>query len=96
MSGLSMLKSLSAISTRNIPAPKRFGMDGGEAVIPALEQISKARQPAWASNEAVIGMAHRGRLNVLHNVLQKPFRAIVSEFLRKPCQPRSKLGVREM
>ncbi len=48
---------------------KRFGMDGGEAVIPALEQILK-RGSQLGLNEAVIGMAHRGRLNVLHNLLQ--------------------------
>ena len=65
---------------------KRFGMDGGEAVIPALEQILK-RGSQLGLNEAVIGMAHRGRLNVLHNLLQKPFRAIVSEFLGNPANP---------
>ena len=65
---------------------KRFGLDGGEAVIPALEQILK-RGSQLGLGEAVIGMAHRGRLNVLHNVLAKPFRAIVSEFLGNPANP---------
>ncbi|MFZ8923304.1 MAG: 2-oxoglutarate dehydrogenase E1 component [Candidatus Puniceispirillaceae bacterium] len=65
---------------------KRFGMDGGESIIPALEQILK-RGSQLGLREAVIGMAHRGRLNVLHNVLQKPFRAIVSEFLGNPANP---------
>ena len=65
---------------------KRFGMDGAEAVIPALEQILK-RGSQLDLREAVIGMAHRGRLNVLHNVLQKPFRAIISEFLGNPANP---------
>jgi 2-oxoglutarate dehydrogenase E1 component len=65
---------------------KRFGLDGGEAVIPALEQILK-RGSQLGLGEVVIGMAHRGRLNVLHNLLQKPFRAIVSEFLGNPANP---------
>jgi 2-oxoglutarate dehydrogenase E1 component len=65
---------------------KRFGMDGAEAVIPALEQILK-RGSQLGLREAVVGMAHRGRLNVLHNVLQKPFRAIISEFLGNPANP---------
>ena len=65
---------------------KRFGLDGGEAVIPALEQILK-RGSQLGLAEVVIGMAHRGRLNVLHNVLAKPFRAIVSEFLGNPVNP---------
>jgi 2-oxoglutarate dehydrogenase E1 component len=65
---------------------KRFGLDGAEAVIPALEQILK-RGSQLGLGEAVIGMAHRGRLNVLHNVLAKPFRAIVSEFLGNPANP---------
>ena len=65
---------------------KRFGLDGGEAIIPALEQILK-RGSQIGLGEVVIGMAHRGRLNVLHNVLTKPFRAIVSEFLGNPANP---------
>ncbi len=58
---------------------KRFGVDGGEAVIPALEQIIK-RGGALGITEIVIGMSHRGRLNVLANVMHKPVRAIFHEF----------------
>jgi 2-oxoglutarate dehydrogenase E1 component len=65
---------------------KRFGLDGGESVIPALEQILK-RGSQLGLREVVVGMAHRGRLNVLHNVLSKPFRAIISEFLGNPANP---------
>ena len=65
---------------------KRFGLDGGEAVIPALEQILK-RGSQLGLQEIVIGMSHRGRLNVLYNVMSKPFRAIISEFLGNPANP---------
>ena len=65
---------------------KRFGLDGGEALIPALEQILK-RGGQMGLREVVIGMPHRGRLNVLHNVMAKPFRAIISEFLGNPSNP---------
>ena len=58
---------------------KRFGLDGGEALIPALEQIIK-RGGALGVREIVFGMAHRGRLSVLANVLGKPHRAIFHEF----------------
>lgn len=58
---------------------KRFGIDGAEALIPAMEQIIK-RGGALGAREISIGMAHRGRLNVLANVLSKPYRAIFSEF----------------
>ena len=58
---------------------KRFGLDGGESMIPALEQIIK-RGGQLGVREIVIGMAHRGRLNVLANVMSKPFRAIFNEF----------------
>jgi 2-oxoglutarate dehydrogenase E1 component len=58
---------------------KRFGLDGGESLIPALEQIIK-RGGSSASKEIVLGMAHRGRLNVLTNVMGKPHRAIFHEF----------------
>ncbi len=58
---------------------KRFGLDGAEAMVPALEQIIK-RGGQLGVKEIVIGMAHRGRLNVLANVLGKPHRAIFNEF----------------
>ncbi len=58
---------------------KRFGLDGGESLIPALEQIIK-RGGAMGLKEIVLGMAHRGRLNVLTNVMMKPHRAVFHEF----------------
>ena len=58
---------------------KRFGLDGGESLIPAMEQIIK-RGGALGVREIVIGMPHRGRLSVLANVMMKPYRAIFHEF----------------
>jgi len=58
---------------------KRFGLDGGEAMIPALEQIIK-RGGQLGVKDIVIGMAHRGRLNVLANVMSKPYRQLFHEF----------------
>ncbi|ABD53748.1 2-oxoglutarate dehydrogenase E1 component [Jannaschia sp. CCS1] len=58
---------------------KRFGLDGGESLIPAMEQIIK-RGGALGVEEIIIGMPHRGRLSVLANVMQKPYRAIFNEF----------------
>jgi 2-oxoglutarate dehydrogenase E1 component len=58
---------------------KRFGLDGGESLIPALEQIIK-RGGQLGLKEIVLGMAHRGRLNVLSQVMAKPHRAIFHEF----------------
>ncbi len=58
---------------------KRFGLDGGEALIPAMEQIIK-RGGALGLSDIVIGMPHRGRLNILANVMGKPYRAIFNEF----------------
>ncbi|MBV7377714.1 2-oxoglutarate dehydrogenase E1 component [Maritimibacter dapengensis] len=58
---------------------KRFGLDGGEALIPAMEQIIK-RGGSLGAKEIVVGMPHRGRLNILANVMAKPYRAIFNEF----------------
>ncbi|WP_299138122.1 2-oxoglutarate dehydrogenase E1 component [uncultured Tateyamaria sp.] len=58
---------------------KRFGLDGGESLIPAMEQIIK-RGGALGVRDIVIGMPHRGRLSVLANVMQKPYKAIFNEF----------------
>ncbi|MEM0900339.1 MAG: 2-oxoglutarate dehydrogenase E1 component [Pseudomonadota bacterium] len=58
---------------------KRFGLDGGEALIPALEQIIK-RGGQMGLKDIVFGMAHRGRLNVLTQVMGKLHRALFNEF----------------
>jgi 2-oxoglutarate dehydrogenase E1 component len=58
---------------------KRFGLDGAESMIPALEQIIK-RGGALGVREIIVGMPHRGRLNVLAQVMAKPHRAIFHEF----------------
>ena len=65
---------------------KRFGLDGSESVVPAIEQILK-RGSQLGMKEVVIAMAHRGRLNLLYNILNKPFRAIISEFLGNQANP---------
>ncbi|MBB4659268.1 2-oxoglutarate dehydrogenase E1 component [Parvularcula dongshanensis] len=58
---------------------KRFGLDGGESMVPALEQIIK-RGGALGVEEISIGMPHRGRLNVLAAVMGKPYHQIFHEF----------------
>jgi len=58
---------------------KRFGLDGGESMIPALEAVIKYGSQMGV-REIVYGMAHRGRLNILANVMAKPYRVIFHEF----------------
>ena len=71
---------------RKYVGTKRFGLDGGEAMVPALEAVIKyGGQYGVAS--IVFGMAHRGRLNVLANVMGKPYRAIFSEFAGGSANP---------
>ena len=62
---------------------KRFGLDGCESLIPALEQIVKVGGNLGVK-EIKIGMPHRGRLNILANVIQKPFKKIFKEFSGDP------------
>jgi 2-oxoglutarate dehydrogenase E1 component len=64
---------------RRFPGTKRFGLDGGEAMVPALEQIIK-RGGAMGVKDIVVGMPHRGRLNVLAAVMGKPYHVIFHEF----------------
>ncbi len=64
---------------RKYVGTKRFGLDGGESMIPALEAVIKYGGQTGLK-EIVVGMAHRGRLNVLANFMGKPYRAIFSEF----------------
>ena len=61
------------------PGTKRFGLDGGESMIPALEQMIK-RGGALGVKDIVLGMPHRGRLNVLAAVMGKPYQVIFHEF----------------
>ncbi|WP_244873265.1 2-oxoglutarate dehydrogenase E1 component [Kordiimonas gwangyangensis] len=64
---------------RKYTGTKRFGLDGGEAMVPALEAVMKTGGQ-HGLDEIILGMPHRGRLNVLANVMQKPYRAIFNEF----------------
>ncbi|MEQ1547871.1 MAG: 2-oxoglutarate dehydrogenase E1 component [Chakrabartia sp.] len=64
---------------RKYVGTKRFGLDGGEAMIPALEAVIKYGG-SLGVREIVVGMPHRGRLNVLANVMAKPYRVIFHEF----------------
>ena len=64
---------------RRYPGTKRFGIEGAESLMPALEAILR-RGADLGVAEFVLGMPHRGRLNVLGNFMGKPFAAIVSEF----------------
>jgi 2-oxoglutarate dehydrogenase E1 component len=73
------------------PGTKRFGLDGAESLIPALEQILK-RGSQLGIEEVVIGLPHRGRLNVLANVMGKPFTAIFSEFQGESAKPEDVQG----
>ena len=71
---------------RKYVGTKRFGLDGGESMIPALEAVIKYAGAAGVV-EVVIGMAHRGRLNVLVNVLHKPYRVLFHEFAGGSANP---------
>ncbi len=82
---LAILKKLIEAETferflhKRFPGTKRFGLDGGEAAVPALEQIIK-RGGALGVQEIVVGMPHRGRLNMLAAVMGKPYEQIFHEF----------------
>ena len=62
---------------------KRFSLEGGESLIPLLDHIVE-NAPAFGVREVVLGMAHRGRLNVLANILSKSYESIFSEFEDSP------------
>ena len=76
---------------KKYPGTKRFGIDGGEILIPAIEQMMK-RGGQMGLREIVLGMAHRGRLNVLTNVMGKSFTAVFAEFQGQSSTPDDVLG----
>ena len=86
-------RGLREVPARKYPGTKRFWLDGGEALIPVLEQIIE-RGGALGVEEIVIGMPHRGRLNVLANILDKPYEVIFSEFEGGSFKPEERRGRR--
>ncbi len=59
---------------------KRFSLEGGEMLIPLLDALIERAGAGWKAREIVIGMPHRGRLNVLANILNKPYSMLFDEF----------------
>ena len=88
---LTAAEQLERFCDRRYTGTKRFGLDGGEALIPALEQVIK-RGGQLGMKELCIGMPHRGRLNVLTNMMGKPFAALFSEFQGNPANPEDVQG----
>jgi 2-oxoglutarate dehydrogenase E1 component len=71
--------SFEAFCATKYPNDKRFGLEGGETLIPGMKALID-RSVDYGCKEIVIGMPHRGRLNVLSNVVRKPNESIFSEF----------------
>ncbi len=70
---------------------KRFGLDGGEAYVPCLEEIAR-RGVELGVREVNVGMAHRGRLNTLTNIMGKPYTKLFAEFNGVPSTPEGTPG----
>ncbi len=88
---LTTAESFEKFLATKFPGTKRFGLEGGESTIPCLLAILE-RGAATGLEEAVFGMAHRGRLNVLTNILGKSYTAMFSEFQGTPAYPDSVQG----
>ncbi len=76
---LTEAEGFEAFCQKRYVTTKRFGLEGGEATIPALHAIIETAASAGVS-EIAIGMPHRGRLNTLVNIVKKPLTAVFSEF----------------
>ncbi|HLZ66060.1 MAG TPA: 2-oxoglutarate dehydrogenase E1 component [Aliidongia sp.] len=83
---LTAAESFERFLDKRFTGTKRFGLEGGETMIPALEEIIRTAGRLGVK-EIVLGMAHRGRLNTLANVMGKRFAAIFSEFQGNPANP---------
>ncbi|MFC7475048.1 2-oxoglutarate dehydrogenase E1 component [Dankookia sp. GCM10030260] len=76
---LTEAEGFEAFCAKKYVSTKRFGLEGGESTIPAIQTVIETAARAGV-NEIAIGMAHRGRLNVLVNVVKKPYTQVFSEF----------------
>ncbi len=83
---LTEAEGFEAFCARKFVGTKRFGLEGGESTIPAVQTVIQVAARAGVK-EIAIGMAHRGRLNMLANVVKKPFQQIFSEFQGVGAQP---------
>jgi 2-oxoglutarate dehydrogenase E1 component len=83
---LTVAETFERFLDRRYTGTKRFGIEGAESLMPALEAILK-RGAELGIREFVVGMPHRGRLNVLANFVGKPYAAIFSEFQGHATQP---------
>jgi 2-oxoglutarate dehydrogenase E1 component len=88
---LTEAEGFEAFCARKYATTKRFGLEGGESTIPAIQSVIEVGA-AGGVNEVSIGMAHRGRLNVLVNVVKKPFSAVFSEFKGNAATPEDVQG----
>ncbi|NKC34473.1 2-oxoglutarate dehydrogenase E1 component [Falsiroseomonas selenitidurans] len=88
---LTEAEGFEAFCAKKYATTKRFGLEGGESTIPAIQSVIEVGA-SLGVNEISIGMAHRGRLNVLVNVVKKPFSAVFSEFKGNAATPEDVQG----
>jgi 2-oxoglutarate dehydrogenase E1 component len=88
---LTEAEGFEAFCAKKYATTKRFGLEGGESTIAALETVIET-VAGLGVDEIAIGMAHRGRLNVLVNVVKKPFAAVFSEFKGVSANPEDVQG----
>ncbi|MDX1921670.1 MAG: 2-oxoglutarate dehydrogenase E1 component [Alphaproteobacteria bacterium] len=91
LEGLIIAEGFEKFCATKFPGTKRFGLEGGEALIPSILTMLN-RGAEMGVEEAVFGMAHRGRLNVLCNIMGKSYTAVFSEFHGQPAYPESVQG----
>jgi 2-oxoglutarate dehydrogenase E1 component len=88
---LTEAEGFEAFCAKKYATTKRFGLEGGESTIPAIQQAIEVAA-GMGVNEVTIGMAHRGRLNVLVNVVKKPYTAVFAEFKGVAAHPEDVQG----
>jgi 2-oxoglutarate dehydrogenase E1 component len=76
---LSVVEAFERYLHTTFPAQKRFSLEGNDTLVPMLDELINGAQ-ATGTKQVMIGMAHRGRLNVLAHVLNKPYAKILAEF----------------
>ena len=86
LGGLTVAEGFEKFLQVKYTGTKRFGLEGGESLVPCIEEVLNLSAELGVA-EVIFGMAHRGRLNILTNVMGKPFTAIFSEFQGNSANP---------